>query len=77
LSEVLRLAADEGPQRIGRRTSFVVVPETQWRAMTETAQDRPSMGEWLLTRMPRGAELSLPSRAGQEREIPFFSEGDR
>ena len=31
LSEVLRLAEEEGPQRIGARRPFVVVPAAVWR----------------------------------------------
>ena len=31
LSEVLRLAEEEGPQRIGLRRPFVVVPEHVWQ----------------------------------------------
>ena len=31
LSEVLRLAEEEGPQRIGARKCFVVVPEHLWQ----------------------------------------------
>ena len=30
LSEVLRLAEEEGPQRIGTRKRFVVVPAAVW-----------------------------------------------
>ena len=30
LSEVLRLSETEGPQRIGTRKAFIVVPETVW-----------------------------------------------
>ena len=31
LSEILRLSEKEGPQRIGTRKSFVVVPESVWK----------------------------------------------
>ena len=34
LSEILRLAEEEGPQRIGARRSFVVVPERVWQDRT-------------------------------------------
>lgn len=30
LSEILRLAEEEGPQQIGRRKTFVVVPAADW-----------------------------------------------
>ena len=31
LSEILRLAEEEGPQHIGKRNTFVVVPERLWQ----------------------------------------------
>ena len=34
LSEILRLAETEGPQRIGARKPFIVVPESVWRERT-------------------------------------------
>ena len=41
LSEVLRLAEEEGPQRIGLRRSFVVLPERVWR---EKSSSREAVG---------------------------------
>ena len=35
LSEVLRRAADDGPQRIGTRKQFVVVPASVWDERNE------------------------------------------
>ena len=37
LSEILRLAEEEGPQRIGRRRPFIVVPEKVWRGSLASA----------------------------------------
>ena len=71
LSEVLRLAEEEGPQHIGRRRAFVVVPAAEWYAKT---QPRPPMGQWLLENMPRGAVPDLSADRRSRREIPF-SEG--
>ena len=71
LSEVLRLAEEEGPQRIGARKSFVVVPEKMWQA---NAPDRKPLGQWLVENAPRGIELELPDRNDSGREIPFHSE---
>ncbi len=69
LSEVLRLAETEGPQRIGARKPFVVVPESVWRAR---APERMPLGRWLVENMPRGTNLEIPERGGQSRrEIPF------
>lgn len=74
MSEVLRLADDEGPQRIGTRKPFVVVPEAVWHAMTDAKDVRPPMGKWLVSRMPRGEELAIPSRVETGRDIPFADE---
>ena len=70
LSEILRLAETEGPQRIGKRSSFVVVPERVWRE--HAPPDRMPMGKWLIENMPRGTNLEIPDRGGDSRrEIPF------
>ena len=69
LSEVLRLAEQEGPQFIGTRRTFVVVPAGTWCARTS---DRKPMGQWLVDNMPRGTELQIPDRNEPEREIPFI-----
>lgn len=69
LSEVLRLAEEEGPQRIGLRRPFVVLPERVWR---EQSPPEKPMGQWLIENMPRGATLEIPDRhAESHREIPF------
>ena len=42
LSEILRLAEEEGPQHIGARKPFVVVPASVWHAKNEnTETSRP------------------------------------
>ena len=76
LSEILRLAEEEGPQRIGVRNAFVIVPERVWEERDEPA--RLPMGKWIVQNWPRGIELELPSRVDPEREIPFadFDEDD-
>ena len=70
LSEILRLADTEGPQRIGVRRAYVVVPEAMWRAKSESGQP---LGQWLVDNMPRGTDLEqvLPSRSEPERAAPF------
>jgi len=57
---VLRRAEQEGPQRIGVRKSFVVVPA------------KP-MGQWLVDNMPRGANLGAPERRETGRPVPFIA----
>ena len=73
LSEVLRLADEEGPQRIGIRRRFVVVSESAWNAKSPP---RKPLGQWLVENMPRGLALEAPDR-GSSREIPFADEQDR
>ena len=64
LSEVLRLAEEEGPQRIGTRKSFVVLPESDWQSYVAPSR---SLGRWLIENIPRGVELMIP---GNPRERP-------
>lgn len=73
LSEVLRLAEEEGPQRIGVRKPFVVLPEREWQAR-ETP--RKPLGQWLVENLPRGYELELPDRAETGRATPFSELAD-
>lgn len=68
LSEILRLAEEEGPQRIGLRKPFVVVSESEWR---ERTPERKPLGRWLVENMPRGVDLELPDRHDPPRAIPF------
>ena len=73
LSEILRLAEEEGPQRIGARRSFVVVPERVWQDRTPPGR---SLGQWLIENTPRGTDLEIPSRREGGREIPFVNDAD-
>ncbi len=72
LSEILRLAETEGPQRIGARRPFVVVPAAAWE---EKTPPRKPLGQWLIENMPRGVELEIPDRSSS-RAIPFIEEED-
>ena len=67
LSEILRLSEQEGPQRIGTRRPFVVVPAAVW---DEKNAPRAPLGRWLVENMPRGIDMDLPDRASK-RAIPF------
>ena len=73
LSEILRLAEAEGPQRIGARRAFVVVPEQLWR---DREPPRELLGQWLIENTPRGTDLEVPARRDSGREIPFIAEAD-
>ena len=71
LSEIFRLADEEGPQRIGTRKSFVVVPERLWRPLTPA---RKPLGQWLVENAPRGANLEIHGARKSRRPIPFIDE---
>ena len=73
LSEILRLAESEGPQRIGARKAFIIVPARVW---AEKESQRKPLGRWLIENTPRGAELAIPSRRERGRTIPFVNEVD-
>ena len=68
LSEVLRLAEKEGPQHIGTRKPFVVVPAAVWE---EKTRSRKPLGQWLVENVPRGTNLEVPDRSSR-RPIPFI-----
>ena len=73
LSEVLRLAETEGPQSIGARKRFVVMPESMWRAH---APERKPLGRWLIEDMSRGTNLEIPDRGGESRRVIPFADWD-
>ena len=69
LSEVLRMAREEGAQRIGTRDAYVVITEAEWERLNTP---RRHLGSWLLANMPRlDDELELPSRTDRDRPSPF------
>jgi prevent-host-death family protein len=68
LSEILRLASEEGPQRIGTKARYVVVSEEEWLKREEPPIP---LGRWLVENMPRIDDLELPDRAEPERPPPF------
>ena len=74
LSEILRLAETEGPQRIGKRSPFIVVPERVWEE--HAPPQRMPMGRWLVENTPRGTNLVIPRRRGSSRKVPFVDEAD-
>ena len=69
LSEVLRRAEEEGPQRIGTRKSFGR-RSGECLAVPHLAQE--SLGRWLVENMPRGVDLEIPDRREPGRGIPLF-----
>ena len=77
LSEILRRASTEGPQRIGTQKRYVIVPEAMWEEVT--AQKQP-LGEWLLANMAPSDkvrdELGVDN-AAYELELPDRRQSDR
>ena len=71
LSEVLRLAQEEGAQYIGTKKTFVVIPEEEWRQLKALKEPKKPLGAWLIKNMPTLAEFELPDRDEADREIPF------
>lgn len=74
LSEIMRRAREEGPQRIGKQQRFVLVPEETWE---QRAATKPHLGEWLTANAPRAEESDpefiLPNRhARGGRPVPFL-----
>ncbi len=73
LSEILRLAETEGPQRIGARRPFIVVPAEAWDAKPQPPGKEPMpLGKWLVENTPRGADLEIPRSRSSSRKIPFI-----
>jgi prevent-host-death family protein len=70
LSELLRRARAEGPQRIGARDRFVVVSGEEWDRMR--ASKKP-LGRFLLEDMPR-VDLPPIDRRDPPRAVPFADE---
>lgn len=68
LSEVLRRARSEGPQRIGARKPCVVVAEEDWKRLTG---QQPRLGSWLVKNLRGVGEIELPPRDDPPRPIPF------
>lgn len=71
LSEILRLAQDQGPQRIGTKKTYVIVPEDVWEA---NQIPRKPLGKWLVENVPRDTNLEIPRDRGSKRPIPFIEE---
>lgn len=70
LSEILRLAENQGPQRIGTRKRYVIVPEEVWNEC-EPAPRMP-MGQWLVENLRGLGPLEIPDRKDDpERPIPY------
>jgi prevent-host-death family protein len=68
LSEILRLAREKGPQKIGAKTPYVVLTEAEWRRLQKP---QPHMGKWLIQKLRGTGELELPDRKAPDRATPF------
>lgn len=72
LSEILRKASVDGPQRIGTRARYVVLSEDDYQRL---ARKPAPIGAWLVEHMPRASrpdeELPLPDRRDPPRSSPL------
>lgn len=73
LSEILRLAETEGPQCIGVRKSFILIPAKLWQ---DKESPKKPMGQWLLENMSRAGEFEIPHNRESKRKIPFIEDGE-
>ena len=71
LPEILRLAEEDGPQRIGDTKIFTLAPEPE---QPSEMLPRKSLGQWLVENAPRGTNLEIPRERGSKREIPFIGD---
>ena len=73
LSEVLRCAKTQGPQRIGTKSPSYVISEGDWQRLTG---QKPNIGNWLLENFTDIGEIEIPDRTDLPRAIPFFTDTD-
>lgn len=77
LSEILRLAEEEGPQQIGIKKTFVIVPQDTWEAGEAPGM---SLGEMIMKFRPNPEDLPEgglevpPRKEEQQRPIPFIDD---
>lgn len=71
LSEILRRARSEGPQRIGTKSPCILVTEAEWQRLTGST---PRLGDWLIENMAGLGDIELPNRADPPRATPFEDE---
>ena len=71
LSEIMRIAEEEGPQHIGTRRPFVIVPADTWYAKISP---RKPLGQWLVDNIPSGIDLEIPDRRETVRDLPFITQ---
>ena len=75
LSELLRLAAEEGPQHIGADRPFVVVPAEMWYAQTQPHKrsqqpNRKPMGQCFWKTCRAGSTLNSPAATSPNARFP-------
>ncbi len=68
LSEILRRAREEGPQRIGSKQPYVVLTQEEWEKLKKP---EPHLGRWLIEHFKGKGELPLPDRHEPDRATPF------
>ncbi len=70
LPEILCLAEESGPQRIGDTKIFTLAPEPT----PSQKLHRKPMGQWLIENVPRGTNLEIPGDRRSVREVPYIRE---
>lgn len=71
LLEILRLAEQDGPQRIGDAKIFTLAPEV---VNPPEERRRKPLGQWLVENVPRGTNLEIPHDRGSKRKTPYIEE---
>ena len=70
LSEVLERARAGEAQVIGARAPCVVVSMDEYQRL-KRREEEPHLGRWLVENLSGLGEIELPSRAHDDRPIPF------
>lgn len=68
ISEVMRYAYEQGPQRIGHQKPCVLVSEEEWLRLTG---HKPKLGPWLVNNLQGAGDIELPDRTDPPRPNPF------
>ena len=73
LSEIMRLADSEGPQFIGTRKPYVIIPAEDWNRLQTP---RPHLGRWLVDNVTRGMNWEIPRDRQSYRPVPYAAEAE-
>ena len=71
LSEVIRSAKAQGPQKIGLKEPCYIISAEEFAKLR---QPEVPLGQWLVDNLANVGEIELPSREGHHREKPFWAD---